>query len=45
MNTSSFIEYLTERFKIEQKKRDRSGIYGFTQRLMAITPTKLKEVH
>lgn len=42
MNTSSFIEYLTERFKIEQKKRDRSGIYGFTQRLMAYNSNKIE---
>ena len=42
MNTSSFIEYLTERFKIEQKKRDRSGIYGFIQRLMAYNSNKIE---
>lgn len=42
MNTSSFIEYLTERFKIEQKKRDRSGIYGFIQRLIAYNSNKIE---
>lgn len=42
MNTSSFIEYLAERFKIEQKKRDRSGIYGFIQRLMAYNSNKIE---
>ena len=42
MNTSSFIQFLIERFKIEQKKRDRSGIYGFTQRLMAYNSNKIE---
>ncbi len=42
MSTLSFIEYLIERFKIEQKKRDRSGIYGFTQRLMAYNSNKIE---
>jgi len=35
MTTTLFIQYLLERFKIEHKKRDRSGVYGLTQRLMA----------
>ena len=42
MNTISFIQYLIERFRIEQKKRDRSGIYGFTQRLMAYNSNKIE---
>ena len=35
MNTADFIRNLLERFKIEHTKRDRSGVYGFTQRLLA----------
>lgn len=42
MNTISFIQHLIERFKIEQKKRDRSGVYGFTQRLMAYNSNKIE---
>ena len=34
MTTTEFIRFLPERFQIEWEKRDRSGIYGFTQRLM-----------
>ena len=40
MNTMLFIQQLLERFKIEQIKRDRSGVYGFTQRLMAYNSNK-----
>ena len=42
MSTLEFIEYLIQRFKIEQQKRDRSGIYGFTQRLMAYNSNKIE---
>ena len=42
MNTSTFIQHLLERFKIEHAKRDRSGIYGFTQRLMAYNSNKIE---
>ena len=42
MSTLEFIEYLLQRFKIEQQKRDRSGIYGFTQRLMAYNSNKIE---
>ena len=35
MTTAEFIQFLLERFLIEWKRRDRSGVYGFTQRLMA----------
>ena len=35
MNTADFIRNLLERFKIEHTKRDRSGVYGFTQRLLS----------
>lgn len=40
METSAFIQYLLERFRIEYAKRDRSGVYGFTQRLMAYNSNK-----
>ena len=42
MNTSEFISFLLERFKIEHSKRDRSGVYGFTQRLMAYNSNKIE---
>ena len=42
MNTTEFILFLLERFKIEQKRRDRSGVYGFTQRLMAYNSNKIE---
>ena len=42
MDTATFIEYLLNRFKIEYAKRDRSGIYGFTQRLMAYNSNKIE---
>ena len=42
MNTSEFISFLLNRFKIEHTKRDRSGVYGFTQRLMAYNSNKIE---
>ena len=42
MNTSTFIQHLLERFEIEHAKRDRSGVYGFTQRLMAYNSNKIE---
>ena len=42
MNTAAFIQFLLERFKIEHSKRDRSGVYGFTQRLMAFNSNKIE---
>ena len=42
MNTAAFIQFLLERFKIEHSKRDRSGVYGFTQRLMAYNSNKIE---
>ena len=42
MNTMLFIQQLLERFKIEQIERDRSGVYGFTQRLMAYNSNKIE---
>ena len=42
MNTAEFIQFLLERFRIEQNRRDRSGVYGFTQRLMAYNSNKIE---
>ena len=42
MNTTEFIQFLLERFRIEQNRRDRSGVYGFTQRLMAYNSNKIE---
>ena len=42
MNTTEFIHFLLERFRIEQDRRDRSGVYGFTQRLMAYNSNKIE---
>lgn len=36
------VRKLVERFKIEQKKRDRSGIYGITQRELAYNSNKIE---
>ena len=37
-----FNEFLLDRFQIEHAKRDRSGVYGFTQRLMAYNSNKIE---
>ena len=42
MNTADIIRNLLERFKIEHTKRDRSGVYGFTQRLLAYNSNKIE---
>lgn len=42
MKTADFIRNLLERFKIEHTKRDRSGVYGFTQRLLAYNSNKIE---
>lgn len=42
MTVTDFINFLLERFQIEWKRRDRSGIYGFTQRLMAYNSNKIE---
>lgn len=42
MNTAAFIRNLLERFKIEHTKRDRSGVYSFTQRLLAYNSNKIE---
>ena len=42
MNTSTFIQQLLKRFEIEHTKRDRSGVYGFTQRSLAYNSNKIE---
>ena len=39
---TAFIPFLLDRFQIEWKRRDRSGVYGFTQRLMAYNSNKIE---
>lgn len=39
---TAFIQFLLDRFQIEWKRRDRSGVYGFTQRLMAYNSNKIE---
>lgn len=36
------IIFLIERFQIERKRKDRSGIYGYTQRLLAYNSNKIE---
>lgn len=38
----SFLNFLLERFKIEKEKFDRSGIYAYTQRLLAYNSNKIE---
>ncbi len=40
MGPIDFVKRLKERMLIEFEKQDRSGVYGFTQRLMAYIPIK-----
>ncbi|WP_276952276.1 Fic family protein [Acetatifactor muris] len=37
-----FISFLTTRFKIEREKFDRSGVYAYTQRLLAYNSNKIE---
>lgn len=37
-----FLEFLLERFQIERKKFDRSGVYAYTQRLLAYNSNKIE---
>lgn len=41
-NEKGFLQFLTERFQIERKKFDRSGVYGYTQRLLAYNSNKIE---
>lgn len=42
MTATEFTQFLLDRFLIEWKRRDRSGVYGFTQRLMAYNSNKIE---
>lgn len=42
MNKNKFVEFLLERFKIERDKFDRSGVYAYTQRLLAYNSNKIE---
>ena len=37
-----FLDFLLERFKIERDKFDRSGVYAYTQRLLAYNSNKIE---
>ena len=37
-----FVNFLLERFKIEREKFDRSGVYAYTQRLLAYNSNKIE---
>lgn len=37
-----FLQFLLERFQIERKKFDRSGVYAYTQRLLAYNSNKIE---
>ena len=38
----AFIDFLKQRFQIEQEKRDRSGVYAYTQRMLAYNSNKIE---
>lgn len=42
INKNEFLNFLLERFKIEREKFDRSGIYAYTQRLLAYNSNKIE---
>lgn len=42
IRTTEFIQFLLERFRIERERFDRSGVYGFTQRLLAYNSNKIE---
>ena len=41
-NNKDFLNFLVERFKIEREKFDRSGVYAYTQRLLAYNSNKIE---
>ena len=41
-NDKDFLDFLLERFKIERVKFDRSGVYAYTQRLLAYNSNKIE---
>lgn len=42
INNREFLVFLLERFKIERDKFDRSGVYAYTQRLLAYNSNKIE---
>ena len=36
-----FMKFILERFQIERKKFDRSGVYAYTQRILAYNSNKI----
>ncbi len=42
INNKEFLVFLLERFKIERDKFDRSGVYAYTQRLLAYNSNKIE---
>lgn len=42
ISKTEFINFLMERFRIERERFDRSGVYGFTQRLLAYNSNKIE---
>ncbi len=42
VSEKEFLEFLTERFLIERGKFDRSGVYAYTQRLLAYNSNKIE---
>lgn len=43
MNSENdYVQLLKEQFQIEYKKKDRSGIYGLTQRLLTFNSNKIE---
>lgn len=42
MDINNFLDFLLERFQIERKKFDRSGVYAYTQRLLAYNSNKIE---
>lgn len=41
-NAKDFLDFLLERFQIERKRFDRSGVYAYTQRLLAYNSNKIE---
>lgn len=41
-NNAEFLDFLLERFQIERKRFDRSGVYAYTQRLLAYNSNKIE---
>lgn len=42
ISNKEFLDFLLERFKIERDKFDRSGVYAYTQRLLAYNSNKIE---